>query len=68
MSNPYERFSGTHLWKAIGNAIEDLVDNQDLCESAPREYIVGYLVKSMIDAGWPEDLDIQGRERRRPPR
>lgn len=51
----------------IDAAVKDLVDNQDLCESTAREYIVGYLVKSMIDAGWSEDLDIQDRERRSPP-
>lgn len=62
MKSPYEKFSGTHLWKVVDAAIEDLVDNQDLSENAAREYVVGYLVKSMVDAGWPEELDMEDRQ------
>lgn len=57
MSSPGKRSSGTHLWKVIDAAVKDLVDNRDLGEGTPRAYIVGCLVKSMVDAGWPEDLD-----------
>jgi hypothetical protein len=43
--HPYKEFEKTGLWKALNKGIQDLVGNQDLKESARREYIVGYLCK-----------------------
>jgi hypothetical protein len=41
--HPYKEFEKTGLWKAVNKGIRDLVENQDLKETARREYIVGYL-------------------------
>lgn len=43
--HPYKEFEKTGLWKALSIGIRDLVENQDLEETARREYIVGYLCK-----------------------
>ena len=43
--HPYARWEGTQLWKAVEKAVEGLVENQDLIEKAPREYVVGYICK-----------------------
>ena len=43
--HPYHRFESTELWAVLDRGIADLVDNGDLTESTPREYIVGYLTK-----------------------
>jgi hypothetical protein len=50
MAHPYEALKETDLWVIIGGAIEDLVSNQDILENTPREYIVGYLVKKLVEA------------------
>ncbi|MGH9729739.1 MAG: hypothetical protein ACRD4V_14275 [Candidatus Acidiferrales bacterium] len=44
-SQPYREFEKTGLWDALNEGIGHLVKNQDLKETAPREYIVGYLCK-----------------------
>jgi hypothetical protein len=44
-AHPYLRFENTLLWKAVNKAIDDLVENKDLKETARREYIVGYICK-----------------------
>ena len=51
LSHPYQEFEGTKLWKSIDKAITKLAKNGDLCEQTGRAYIVGYLVKSVIDSG-----------------
>ena len=50
MTHPYEALKGTDLWVLISRAIEDLVGNQDILENTPREYIVGYIVKKLVEA------------------
>lgn len=49
-THPYEEYEGTKLWKSIDKAIGKLVKNGDLCEQTGRQYIVGYLVKSVRDS------------------
>lgn len=48
--HPYEDYEKTIGWKTIDKAINDLVKNNDLEECTAREYIVGYIVKSLIEA------------------
>ena len=45
LQHPYKEFEKTGLWKALNKGIRDLVENQDLQETARREYVVGYLCK-----------------------
>jgi hypothetical protein len=49
--HPYYEYEETEIWKIVDNAISELVANQDMKESTLRRYIVGYLIKSMVDAG-----------------
>jgi hypothetical protein len=42
-SHPYSKFEKTGLWNALNEGIGRLVENQDLKETTPREYILGYL-------------------------
>ena len=43
MNHPYKKYETTELWSNIWEAIDELVDNQDVEEMTRREYIVGYL-------------------------
>ena len=38
------------LWQAIDKVVEDLVNNTDIEEKTERDYIVGYICKSLFDA------------------
>jgi hypothetical protein len=49
--HPYVKYDGTAAWKAIYAALEQLVLNDDIQEQTPREYIVGYIIKSLANAG-----------------
>jgi len=49
MAHPYIKLEGTPLWAAVESAINDLVLNNDLVESTPRPYIVGYLCQRILD-------------------
>ena len=46
----YKKFKSTELWNVINHAIGDLVENTDIEETASREYIVGYLCKTLFDS------------------
>jgi len=43
----YAAFRETPAWRVLDEAICDLVENKDLIEQTPREYIVGYLCKKL---------------------
>jgi uncharacterized protein YjbI with pentapeptide repeats len=47
MAHPYTDLEGTHLWKAVDGAVDDLVLNNDLIEGTPRTHIVGYLCQKI---------------------
>ena len=49
MKTPYDEHKESPLWETIDKAISELVNNHDLQELTPRDYIVGYLVKSISD-------------------
>lgn len=51
-----QKFQGTRLWEVVDAALDDLVENQDIQETTRREYIVGYLVKRLLEAGWSGTL------------
>jgi hypothetical protein len=56
MSHPYKHFENTPLWIIINKAIEDLVENNDIEEKTPREYIVGYISKLIKESNAEEDI------------
>jgi len=45
--HPYLGWQGTPLWRAVEKAVADLAQNQDLVEKTNREYIVGYVCKTI---------------------
>ena len=53
MNHPYKEFEADPLWKIVENAMRDLAENGDVSEQTSREYIVGYLVKNVRQAGEP---------------
>lgn len=50
-AHPYEAWEGTRTWSTLEAAVAELVENQDLEEMTPREYIVGFLTKRLAEAG-----------------
>lgn len=56
MEHPYKEFEGLVVWKTINKAIAELEDNQDLVLKTPREYVIGYLCKTLIE-GYSVDDD-----------
>jgi len=46
-ASPYEIHRGTPVWKVVDKAINDLIENGDLTETTPRDYIVGYICKKL---------------------
>jgi len=50
MSHPYEKFEKTALWEAVSKGINDLVENSDIETTTKREYIIGYLCKTISES------------------
>ncbi len=46
-THPYLAWKSTALWRAVEKAVSDLVENRDLVEDEYREYIVGYICKTI---------------------
>jgi hypothetical protein len=49
MEHPYKEFEGLIVWQTIDKAIAELEENQDLVLKTPREYVIGYLCKTLIE-------------------
>lgn len=47
-SHPYKDFENTLEWKLIEKAINVLYKNNDLGIKTRKEYIVGYIVKTLL--------------------
>lgn len=47
LNHPYKEFEETQLWNVIENALDALVENQDIELTTKREYVIGYLCKSL---------------------
>jgi hypothetical protein len=48
LEHPYKKYKSHPYWKRIDKGISDLAENQDLVEGTAREYIVGYLCKTIL--------------------
>jgi hypothetical protein len=46
-NHPYTEFEETNLWKFIDKAIDDLIENQDIKLTTKKEYVVGYICKTI---------------------
>jgi hypothetical protein len=49
--HPYVEFRDYAAWDIVDRAINDLIENHDINETTVHELIVGYLVKSLAEAG-----------------
>ena len=49
MTDTYKVYEKTTEWKVIQQAINDLVENQDLIIKTKLELIIGYLTKHIIE-------------------
>ena len=47
MKTPYDRYKNTELWNVISEAIDELVENNDLEERTTHDHIVGYLCQKV---------------------
>jgi hypothetical protein len=47
MEHPYKKYESTKLWSILMASINEFVNNNDMEERTPREYIVGYLCKNI---------------------
>lgn len=45
---PFAQYKEHAAWKVLDQAIEDLVENQDIVETTVRKFIVGYLIKQLV--------------------
>jgi hypothetical protein len=48
---PYRKFEDLAAWNVVDEAIEKLERNNDLMALTNRRYIVGFVVKKLIDKG-----------------
>ncbi len=46
---PYDKYKSDPLWKTVETAIHDLIENQDLTLTTLEYYVVGHLVKSIVE-------------------
>ena len=49
MESPYNEYKNNKLWKIIDTSIKDLIKNKDITETTNHDYIVGYIVKKVVD-------------------
>jgi hypothetical protein len=48
-THPYSSFEGTHIWKTVDLAVNDLIENGDIIEQTSHDYVVGYLCKFLAE-------------------
>ena len=48
--HPYKHLERLPEWKVVDRALSDLTENGDLNEMTARRYIVGHIVKMLLDA------------------
>ena len=51
MAHPYQEYEGTPLWSTLDKEIAALEKNGDLELTTARQYVIGWLCKSLNKAG-----------------
>jgi hypothetical protein len=46
---PYDKFKDTEEWQIINKAVQELIENNDIKPLTPNDYIIGFIVKQLID-------------------
>ena len=49
---PYQKYLSNPAWQTVDHAIERLASNADLIEKTERRYIVGFILKQLVDEGF----------------
>ena len=49
MKHPYSEYEKTDLWEIITKSIDDLIENQDIVLTTPKEYVIGYICKMLTE-------------------
>jgi len=47
---PYTEYENTPLWITVDKSLSDLEQNQDIKLSTPKEYVIGYICKSITES------------------
>lgn len=47
MKTPYDPYKNTELWNVISEAIDELIENDDLKGRTTHDHIVGYLCQKV---------------------
>lgn len=45
MEHPYKEYENTPIWSIVGQAITELVENNDIELQTSIEYVIGYICK-----------------------
>jgi hypothetical protein len=53
-NHPYRAYEGSPLWKAMSEAVAELVKNGDLVETTAHPYVVGYICKRVSEVKEPK--------------
>lgn len=48
-AHPYEKLEKTPIWALVDRAIAALIKNKDIELTTRREYVVGYICKTLAD-------------------
>ncbi len=46
---PYDKYKNTEEWQIISKAVQELIENNDIKSLTPNDYIIGFIVKQLID-------------------
>ena len=64
MNHPYQELEAESRWKVIEEGINELEDNQDITVTTKQAYVVGYLLKKIIES--EKQTDTQPEATKRP--
>jgi hypothetical protein len=45
--HPYIELENSEMWEKVAKSIQDLIENQDLVLQTRKEYVIGYICKSI---------------------
>ena len=46
---PYDKYKSSEEWQIISKAVQQLIKNNDIEPLTPNDYIIGFIVKQLID-------------------
>ena len=46
---PYDKYKSTEEWRIIHQSLQELVDNDDIKLLTPNDYVIGYIVKQLVE-------------------